>query len=445
MTRGDALVVFGLTGELGHDELLPAIVLLHATGRLGVPVLGVGRTAPEDVDGLLRDAIDEPLARRTGSTADELVDAIDLRFVAGDATRDDTWDEIADELGDVRCPTVYAALPPALLGDVARSLAASRLPDATRLVLEKPFGEDRASAIALYDEVTGHIDPERLFLVDHFLAKAPVRSLPVVRSSPAIASALRAGSVRGVAVDFPESGGLEGRGSFYESVGVVADVVQNHLLQTVAQALKEPGEPRADLLRAIAPIDPDMTVLGQYEGYLDLDDVDGDSKVPTLLDTLLEVDTDRWRGVPIRLRTGKRVADGPFAVTWALEGDPPTSVVARLKPAPAIEIELATLDPDTHGTVTGRARLDLAADHGALDAYAVVLHDALCGERRHMADIDEIVECWRIVEPVLGAVDELVVYPPGFALTGGGYPIDPSDDDRRAIAGDDRDHTLDRD
>jgi glucose-6-phosphate 1-dehydrogenase len=151
--------------------------------------------------------------------------------------------------------------------------------------------------------------------------------------------------------------------------------------------------------------------------------------VPTLLDTMLHVDTDRWRDVPVRLRTGKRVADGPFQITWALDGEPPGRVVARMKPSPAVEIDLATLDPDTHGVVTGRARLDLAADHGALDAYAVVLHDALCGERRHMASIDEIVECWRIVEPVLGEPRELVVYPPGFDATGGGYPLDGASHD----------------
>jgi glucose-6-phosphate 1-dehydrogenase len=210
--RGDALVVFGLTGDLGHDELLPAIVLLHATGRLGVPVIGVGRTAPDDVDGLLRDAIDDELARRAGATVDEIVDAIDLRFVAGDATEASTWDAIADVLGDARQPTVYAALPPALLGDVAASLSTSKLPDTTRLALEKPFGDDRESAAALYDEVTSHVDASRLFLVDHFLAKAPLRSLPVTRSSPVLDAVLRAGAVRHVTIDFPEPGGLEGRG-----------------------------------------------------------------------------------------------------------------------------------------------------------------------------------------------------------------------------------------
>lgn len=439
---GDALVVFGLTGDLGHDELLPAIVLLHATGRLGVPVIGVGRTEPDDVDALLRDAIDDSLARRANATIDELIDAIDLRFVAGDATEAATWDDIADELGDVACPVVYAALPPALLGEVAKSLSVSRLPERTRLVLEKPFGNDRSSAAELYDEITGHLDAERLFLVDHFLAKAPIRALPIIRSSAALAPLLGAERVEAVTVDFPEAGGLEGRGSFYESVGVVADVVQNHLLQTVAQALVEPGGSRVDLLRAIAPIDPTATVLGQYDGYLDLDDVDDDSTVPTLLDTVLTIDTDRWRGVPVRLRTGKRVASAPFAITWRLAGDPPTAVTAEMKPSPSISIELNSLDPDTHGVVTAPARLDLPGDHGALDAYAVVLHDALCGERHHMASIDEIVECWRIVEPILGDPDELLVYPPGFELTASGYMPTMSTDHGPSIKDDDQYEAL---
>ena len=426
--RGDALVVFGLTGDLGHDELLPGIVLLHATGRLGVPVVGVGRSAPDDIEQLLRDAVDPELAARTGLTVDQLVADIDLDFVEGDATEAQTWSAIHELVGDVRLPVVYAALPPALLGDVAEQMAASSLPDSCRLVLEKPFGNDRDSAVELYDRITGQIEPARLFLVDHFLAKPAVRNLVDVRRSPILDLALRSEHLESITIEFPEPGGLDGRGSFYEGVGgVVPDVVQNHLLQTVAGALAVPPTApadsdderaaRVDLLRRIAPLDPGRSVLAQYDGYRALDDVDADSRVPTLLSTELEIDHDRWRGVPIRLRTGKRVAAGAFAVDWRLRGDGlARSVRMQIKPNASVQIDLDELDPDTHGTVTATACTPVRSDHGALDAYATVLGDALDGQRHHMTSIDEVVESWRIVESVLGAPADLQFYAPGTPL-----------------------------
>lgn len=426
---GDALVVFGLSGDLGHDELLPGIVLLHATGRLGVPVVGVGRHAPDDIEQLLRDAVDPALAARTGVSIDDLVHGIDLKFVEGDATEAEPWHDIAKTLGDVRHPVVYAALPPALLGTVAERVADGPLPDTCRLVLEKPFGHDRASAIELYEQITARIADERLFLVDHFLAKPTIRNLVTFRRSPLIDLALQAEHLDSITIEFPEAGGLEGRGSFYEGVGgVVPDVVQNHLLQTVASALLEPPHPlaqgaderaaRLDLLRRIAPIDPDRAVLGQYEGYRDLDDVGSDSLVPTLFAADLDVDSDRWRDVPVRLRTGKEVAPGPFAIDWRLRSSGlPRSVRAQIKPQASVQIDLDELDPHTHGTVSAVACTPVRTDHGALDAYATVLGDALAGERHHMTSIDEIAECWRVVEPVLGNPGSLQRYPVGTTLS----------------------------
>jgi glucose-6-phosphate 1-dehydrogenase len=431
LDRADALVVFGLTGDLGHDELLPAIVLLHATGRLGIPVVGVGRSAPDDIGQVLRDVVGPDLAARAGSTVDRLVDGIDLRFVEGDATESDTWKLIDAELGDARLPAVYAALPPALLGEVAACLADSALPDTARLVLEKPFGHDRSSAIELHEQITERVDEDRLFLVDHFLAKASIRNLVTFRRSTIIDLALTAEHLESITIEFPEPGGLEGRGSFYEGVGgVVPDVVQNHLLQTVACALLDPPptpatpgamrRARVELLQRIAPIDRDDAVLGQYRGYRDVDDVDDDSTTPTFVDAALAIDAPRWSGVPVQLRTGKRVADGPFEISWNLAdraGGLPHAVRARLKPNASVQIDLARLDPDTHGTTTSVACTPVEADHGALDAYATLLGDAIVGEQRHMSSIDETVECWRIVEPILRSPNAGVEYDPGTPMS----------------------------
>jgi glucose-6-phosphate 1-dehydrogenase len=428
--RADALVVFGLNGDLGHDELLPALVLLHATGRLGIPVIGVGRSAPDDISKVLRDVVGPELAARAGSTVDRLVGDIDLRFVEGDATEPATWKQIDAELGDVRLPAIYAALPPSLLGEVAECLADSALPDTARLVLEKPFGHDRASAIDLHEQITERVDEDRLYLVDHFLAKASIRNLVTFRRSPIIDLALQAEHLESITIEFPEPDGLEGRGAFYEGVGgVVPDVVQNHLLQTVACALLDPPptpataaamrRARVELLQRIAPIDPADAVLGQYRGYREVDDVDSDSTVPTFIDAGLSIDAPRWSGVAVRLRTGKRVADGPFEISWNLadrSGGLPHAIRARLKPHASVQIDVARLDPDTHGSTTSVACTPVESDHGALDAYATLLADAIAGEQRHMSSIDEVVECWRIVEPILATPGDLVEYEPGTRL-----------------------------
>ena len=424
--RSDALVVFGVTGDLGHDELLPGIVLLHATGRLGVPVIGVARTSPTDVDHLIRDTVDPELAARAGTTIDRIVDEIDLRFIEGDGTDAETWKAIDAELGDVDLPTVYAALPPQILGEVAARLDDSALPDSTRLVLEKPFGHDRSSASELHEQIIERVGADRLFLVDHFLAKASIHNLVTFRRSPILDLALRAEHLDAITVEFPEHDGLEGRGSFYEGVGgVVPDVLQNHLLQTVASALLEPPElpepdalrrARVELLERVAPIDPANAVIGQYDGYRDVDDVDDRSTVPTFVDVGLEIDAPRWKDVPVRVRTGKRVAPGPFEVAWHFAEGPTgigRSVRARLKPDAAIHVDLAELDPNTHGAVTSVACTPTDTDHGALDAYATLLADALVGERRHMSSIDEILESWRIVDPILRTADDLRRYAPG--------------------------------
>ena len=217
----------------------------------------------------------------------DVVESIDVSYLSGDSTDTSTYDELADRLQGCERPVVYAALPPGIFGDVARGIAASSLPDTTRLVTEKPFGDDAESAHQLYDEVVEALGPDRLFIVDHFLAKSAIENMLTVRTTnPLIANSMCAQFVESIEVVMDEQGDVEGRGSFYESVGAVDDVVQNHLLQTLAVlTMERPADDsdeayhdaRSELLRAIAPFAAARALFGQYGGYRDHDDVADDS------------------------------------------------------------------------------------------------------------------------------------------------------------------------
>ncbi|NNE12615.1 MAG: glucose-6-phosphate dehydrogenase, partial [Ilumatobacter sp.] len=292
----DALVMLGLAGDLGEQKLFPALVQLASAGLLGIPVVAVGRSerSDDDLREMMRDA-----------TGDDIPE-IDLIYVQGDATDVATFDAVAERLGDdVELPVVYASLPPHTFGGVAEAVAASGLPDTTRVVLEKPFGENADDARRLHEAVITAIDDDRLFVVDHFLAKSSVENLLTFRSAnPMIDALMCSHHVERIEITMSEEFGVDGRESFYDDVGAVADVVQNHLLQLIAVLTMEPptddseeafDRSRAALLDAITPLAPDDVVLGQFDGYTDHDDIDDDSRTETFAAARLSIDNDRWR------------------------------------------------------------------------------------------------------------------------------------------------------
>lgn len=421
--RGDALVMFGLTGDLGEKKLFEALTDLHRAGRLRIPVIAVGRREYSDVDlhAKMRDAV--------GDASLRVPDDIDLSYVQGDVGETATFERIDQRLGGAEVPVVYAALPPSAFPDLARSIAESPLSDHTRLVVEKPFGDDAESACELYETLTEAIPPERLFIVDHFLAKASVENLSTFRhANPLVDAAMCARLVETVELAMRETGDAADRGSFYEGVGAIDDVVQNHLLQTLALALMEqPADDtdesfhaaRAALLAAIDPIDPEHVVVGQYEGYRGHDDVADDSVVETYADVRLAVDSDRWRGVPMRIVTGKALDQDLTLLTITLrpaDGQPPNQLRFRLKPSSSVEFVVGVLDPDdrSHGLREAVTCIAVPDDHAALGDYATMLDNALSGSQRHFAQLADVVEGWRIVTPAhIGAEPE--PYAPGSA------------------------------
>ncbi len=423
--------MFGLTGDLGQKKLFPSLYDLAAAGLLDVPVIGVARS--EYTDAELREMFDEALSDyhpAGGQPVDQAVAAsIDLRYVQGDSTETAVYDTLAERLDGCSEPLIYAALPPDIFGSVARGIHQSTLPATTRLVVEKPFGNDAESARELYDDITAELPPEQLFIVDHFLAKASIENILTVRTvNPLIDAALNADHVDAIDIVMSETGGVDGRGSFYEGVGAIEDVVQNHLLQLLAMATMDPPADdsvdalhasRSALLAHVQPAEAGDVVLGQYEGYRDLDDVADDSTVETFVSLLLTIDDERWRGVPISIRTGKQLADDRTEVVFHLKQTAERStrhgnrIRFTVKPEPSVSFDLDVIDPDTHDHYPTTVYACGPNDHGSLGDYATMFDNAMNGDNHHFAQIDSIVASWEVLAPLREADLPLHTYEPG--------------------------------
>ena len=283
--------------------------------------------------------------------------------------------------------------------------------------------------MALYDEINDELPSTQLFIVDHFLAKASVENILTVRTvNPLIDNSLDAEHVDAIDIIMDESGGVDGRGSFYEGVGAIRDVVQNHLMQLLAMVTMEAPsddtdeafhDARRTLLEVVEPIAPGDVVLGQYEGYRDLDDVADDSTVETFVSLVLAIDNDRWRGVPISIRTGKCLREDRTEAIFHLRNttrhDTTTGNRVRftIKPQAAVSIDLAVMDPVTHEPRPTTVHACGPDDHGPLGDYAEMFDDAMNGNHRHFAEIDGIVAAWRALAPVFAEEHRLHVYSPG--------------------------------
>ena len=429
--QSDALVMFGLTGDLGRKKLFPALYELASHGVLNIPVVGVGRSEHTDVE--LREMFHDALADHEpadGSTVDaSVIDAVNLSYLSGDSAEPATFDALLTHLGDVSAPLVYAALPPDLFGDVAAGMASSDFPDAARLMVEKPFGDGVDSARELWDRIIGHVPAERLFIVDHFLAKSAIENMAVVRHvNPLIANSLDSAHVSSIDIDMSESGDVDGRGSFYEGVGAINDVVQSHLLQTMALLMMEAPDgssvddyrwERTALLADVDPVDPAAVVLGQYAGYRDHDGVDDNSEVETYVSMRLNVSNERWNGVPVTITTGKNLSRSSTTATFNLSDTAPSAssvpnrIRFEIKPNPALALDIAILDGEQHEPRSTTMYACGPEDHGELGDYATMFDNARRGEQRHFADIDGVVEAWRILAPLAEADLELHTYEPG--------------------------------
>lgn len=434
----DALVLYGISGDLARKMLLPALYQLCAAGRLNVPVVGVAAVGWDDE--ALRVHAREAVAA-TGTTVDE--DVFDrftasLSIVTGDFADDATFERLKDAVSGHGFVTHYLAVPPHLFTTVAAALARTGLNRDARLVVEKPFGHDGASAHALQADLSRYFDDNHLLRVDHFLGNAAVQSLMVARFANTLLAPLwHRAYVDNVQISLVEDFDVADRGSFYDTVGCLRDVVQNHLLQVLALLAMDPpsaanavtqGLEKWRVLHAVRPMDPAVTVRGQYRGYQDVAGVQPDSTTDTYFATTLYIDNWRWAGVPFHLRSGKALAVTATEVVVELrptplrlsggseqEEHPPNVVRFRIDGDTGIRTDLVVRKAQKD---VEPVRVPVGVDYSSLfgrleQPYETILGGAINGDPEPFAFYPAILECWRIVEPVLDLTDAPLVYEPG--------------------------------
>jgi glucose-6-phosphate 1-dehydrogenase len=452
-SRSDALVFFGATGDLAYKQIFPALQALVKKGALSVPVIGVARSG-WTLD-QLRARAQESLERHGGidrRAFDELSSR--LHYVDGDYTAPATLDALRRELGGAKRPLHYLAIPPSAFGAVVSGLGRSGCATNARVAVEKPFGRDLASARALSATLHDVFPESSIFRIDHYLGKEAVLNLLYFRfSNPLQESMLNRDYVDSVEITIAESFGVQGRGRFYEETGAIRDVVQNHMLQLLAILAMDPPvrndveavrDEKARLLKAIAPLDAEHVVRGQFRGYRDEPGVARDSVVETFAALELRIDTWRWAGVPFFVRTGKCLPVHAVELRVQMKR-PPIDVYGdgatcdrayfRFRIGPDVSALALGMNVKRPGeAMQGRSVELLASEGQAHDmlAYERLLGDAMRGDAHLFGREDAIEEQWRIVDPVLDMKTPLHPYEPG---TWG-----PAEADRLMSAGSDSWH-----
>lgn len=431
--KADVLVLFGATGDLAKKKLFPALYDLEDLGQLDVPVVGVASS--KWTQEVFRDNVEKAIRARKPEADEKILAKIrdEVHLVVGDYENASTFQELADYLKDFKLPVIYLAIAPAYFAQITEQLAAVGLTKRARVVVEKPFGRDLESAKELDAELKKLLPEEQIYRIDHYLGKESVEDLLVFRFANTLFEPVwNRNYIQSIQITMAEQFGIDGRGKFYDEVGATRDVLQNHILQVLTMLTMEPPismnsedlqNEKIKVLSAIRDIKKSDVVRGQFVGFLDEEGVAQDSNTETFVAMKIFIDNWRWAGVPIYMRTGKKMPETVLEVIVEFK-QPPRSLFGkseanivrfRLGAHDGVDISLQAKKPGAKlVTDTVDLSVEFVAEFGDRQGpYERLLRAAMLGDHFRFTRIDSVLHSWAILDDLLKNPSKAIAYEPG--------------------------------